>query len=233
MSSHNSSSPQKRRPLTHILTPASQNKWTTVNCSKQKNKDRKMPTNNEAQTGKMSKTIQKASFRTSKKLGHHNNADNAGLCTCNRLNTSIKAGSRGALVQPEQLKQCSRRGWVVSQWWKTNPEIPVSWVQSHIRWGSMQGTSNLVWILSLPFVLKSGWANNTNNVCSVREQTCEFQRWTSGGGRDLLNVQSVSLPKEQRLEDSPDVGMSPMLAHDVRRIFLSRDMGEDNASSGN
>ena len=67
----------------------------------------------------------------------------------------------------------------------------------------------------------------------MREQTCEFQRWTSGGGRDLLNVQSVSLPKEQRLEDSPDVGMSPMLAHDVRWIFLSQDVGEGNASAGN
>ena len=35
--------------------------------------------------GKMSKNIQRASFRTSKKLGHLNNTDNMGLCTCNRL----------------------------------------------------------------------------------------------------------------------------------------------------
>ena len=49
----------------------------------------------------------------------------------------------------------------------------------------------------------------------------------------LLNVKGVSFPEEHGLQEMPDVGITPMLRHDVRWVFLSRDMGKLNEPSGN
>ena len=49
----------------------------------------------------------------------------------------------------------------------------------------------------------------------------------------LINVQCISLPKEQSLEEGPNIGIFPMFAQDVGRIVSTRDMCEDNKSSGN
>ena len=49
----------------------------------------------------------------------------------------------------------------------------------------------------------------------------------------IIDIQSVSLPEEQSLEEWPDIRISPMLAQNVRRILCSRDVCELNKSSGN
>ena len=52
---------------------------------------------------------------------------------------STKAGTRSPLAQSEWLRWCSGGGWVVAQSWEMNPEVPVSQIQFHMRWGSMWG----------------------------------------------------------------------------------------------
>ena len=48
----------------------------------------------------------------------------------------------------------------------------------------------------------------------------------------LLNVKGISFPKEHGLQEMPYVGIPPMFGHNVSGVFLTRDMGKVDKSSG-